>query len=280
MPDTTSVSSFANSRANLRETAKWVTTSTAAIVVLVVGGSSFSQLGSLDLGPRLLVAIASIALGSFLCWFPFRTALAVISSNVISLERIANDAAFATSRGRVNGYLAHRYPPQLNSLEALYADYEAQHAIARDRTRPKADRLAAYKRLDRLRPYVVEAMDIFNTDLVRTRFDELIQALKKFLVPVLACFLLFAWSANPGKDLEKPLKTPYQTQIARDPRTHAMFTTAKLAPQCFDGTVSLIALDERPGRRIGAVAVPTGPSSECNPVRVTLISPWKFAPVD
>jgi outer membrane protein OmpA-like peptidoglycan-associated protein len=60
-------SAYADAKANIRDTVKWLAASFAAIAAVVVAGSSLSGIGQLELGSwRLWVALAALAIG-FLC---------------------------------------------------------------------------------------------------------------------------------------------------------------------------------------------------------------------
>lgn len=78
---------FKDSRASLRDTAKWVISGSAAVILLIVGSSTISQLGTLGLADvRFWVAIFGLGLAAVLWWIPFQRSVAVLRSEQLSLR--------------------------------------------------------------------------------------------------------------------------------------------------------------------------------------------------
>jgi hypothetical protein len=188
-------------RDNLRETAKWVVTGTGGIVALIVGGSSFTGLGSFSLDDRRLwLAVVCLAAGCLLSWLPFRQALAVIATNVTSLREIVQAQAMIETRLRVNELLVNICPPKYATVEKLSATPDEIAALRLAEDADEATRKTQTARLLRLAPYVDYALALGLTVELRRRFERMIAIMRWTGPLIIIFFLVFAWAANPGKD--------------------------------------------------------------------------------
>jgi hypothetical protein len=244
-------------RDNLRETAKWVVTGTGGIVALIVGGSSFTGLGSFALDDhRLWLAVVCLAAGCLLSWLPFRQALAVIATNVTSLREIVQAQAMIETRLRVNELLVNICPPKYATVEKLSA---ALDEIAVLRLAEDADaetRKTQTARLLRLAPYVDYALALGLTVELRRRFDRMITIISRTAPFIIIFFLAFAWAANPGKDDEAPLAHPRPASIAFRPENAAELARSSLPESCYKPGLAVLLLAETPEGGFSAVTVP------------------------
>jgi hypothetical protein len=256
-------------RDNLRETAKWVVTGTGGIVALIVGGSSFTGLGSfaLDEG-RLWLALGCLGLGCILSWLPFRQALAIIATDMTSLREIVANKSMTAARQRVDVLLENTYPPIYSTIEKLSAAYEE---IQKERLRADAD--AATKKeqtekLHKIRPYVASAMALALTAELRVRFERLIRTMTWTGPLIILCFLAFAWAANPGKE-PAPFAHPRPFTVAFRPENAPEFALSGLPASCYNPSLNLVLLAENPEGGFSAVTVP---SDKCPALRLDIDS--------
>ena len=254
-------------RDNLRETAKWVVTGTGGIVALIVGGSSFTGLGSFALDDhRLWLAVVCLAAGCLLSWLPFRQALAVIATNVTSLREIVQAQAMIETRLRVNELLVNICPPKYATVEKLSA---ALDEIAVLRLAEDADaetRKTQTARLLRLAPYVDYALALGLTVELRRRFDRMITIISRTAPFIIIFFLAFAWAANPGKD-ESPLAHPRPASIALRPENAPELAQSGLPQSCYTPALAVLLLAEKSQGGFSAVTVP---HDTCPAVRLGL----------
>jgi hypothetical protein len=243
-------------RDNLRDTAKWVVTGTGGIVALIVGGSSFTGLGSFTPGDgRLWLAVACLAAGSLLSWLPFRTALDVIATNVTSLREMVEAPAMSETRSRVDKLLANISPEKYATVEKLSAAFDASAA---QRLRRDADEATVREQTELLRglaPYVNYALALGLTVELRRRFDWMITVISRTAPFIIIFFLAFAWAANPGKD-ESPLAHPRPASIALRPENAPELARSGLPESCYKPSLAVLLLAEKSKDGFAAVTVP------------------------
>ena len=243
-------------RDNLRETAKWVVTGTGGIVALIVGSSSFTGLGSFALDDnRLWLAVACLAAGCLLSWLPFRQALAVIATNVTSLREMVQGQALIDTRLRVNELLVNICPAKYATVEKLSAALDEIAALRLAETADEVTRKAQTARLLRLAPYVDYALALALTVELRRRFERMIVIMGLTGPLIIACFLAFAWAANPGKD-DSPLAHPRLTSIALRPENAGELVQSGLPQSCYTPALAVLLLAEKPQGGFSAATVP------------------------
>jgi hypothetical protein len=244
-------------RDNLRDTAKWVVTGTGGIVALIVGGSSFTGLGSFAPGDgRLWLAVACLAAGSLLSWLPFRTALDVIATNVTSLHEMVQAPAMSETRSRVDKLLANISPEEYATVKKLSAAFDASAAL---RLRKDADEATVREQTELLlgmAPYVDYALALGLTVELRRRFDRMITIISRTAPFIIIFFLAFAWAANPGKNDEAPLAHPRPASIAFRPENAAELARSSLPESCYKPGLAVLLLAEKPEGGFSAVTVP------------------------
>jgi len=244
-------------RDSLRETAKWVVTGTGGIVALIVGGSSFTGLGSFAPDDsRLWLAVVCLALGSLLSWLPFRMALDVIATNVTSLREMVEAPAMSETRSRVDKLLANISPEEYATVEKLSAAFDASAA---QRLRRDADEATVREQTELLRglaPYVNYALALGLTVELRRRFDWMITVISRTAPFIIIFFLAFAWAANPGKEDESPLAHPRPASIAFRPENTPELAQSGLPQSCYTPALAVLLLAEKPQGSFSAVTVP------------------------
>jgi hypothetical protein len=204
---------FTAGRANLRETAKWMVSGSLAGATLIIGSSTFSQLGSLE-GWRLGLALVTLLAAVALCWAPFSRAVEVLRSDLLNLEDFAKADAPADLRAALAKVDAHEQPlPEAISLAAFALTFDAICDAAEAAAGTPRDKKAMVDALIQRRgTYVQECA----SQLVVDRFDAL-RASIAFPGALIAClFVIFTFVANPPKPdmMDKPYLVPVTTALA------------------------------------------------------------------
>lgn len=262
--------SFVQARATLRDTAKWVLSGFGALLILVVGGTTISQFGALDPDDwRFWLAVTFGAIGLVLCVFPLRFALAVLTPESISLKSMAQAQSGVRRRAfkRVEKILEGQLPE--GSVRTFLSQYDlyAQQAESVD----SAQRAKAVAMLDALAGQYGQVAQLCLTTLVRTQFDELMVALSVSGAVIVPAFLIFAWAANPGKDLEKALTKPIVRDLTPDALATNLLKSAGVASACYWPVAHVVLLTEKPGGRVSGLLLPAIHAPLCAPVRVTVV---------
>ena len=244
-------------RDSLRETAKWVVTGTGGIVALIVGGSSFTGLGSFapDDG-RLWLAVVCLALGSVLSWLPFRMALDVIATNVTSLREMVDEPAMSETRSRVDDLLKNICPEEYATVEKLSAAIDESAAKRLKKDAAEAIVAEQTELLLQIAPYVDYALALGLTVELRRRFDLMITTIARTAPFIIIFFLAFAWAANPGKVDESPLAHPRPASIAFRPENAPELAQSGLPESCYKPSLAVLLLAEKSQGGFSAVTVP------------------------
>jgi len=265
------LSAFADARASLRDNAKWVLSGTGALVVIVVGGTTISQVGALVPGScRFWLAVGSGLFGLLLCAVPFNLAVEVLASELVSMRQFvdakwgARKIAFEKVSTLTDPYLAER------SVRKFVDAYEAllKQADDPDPTKSKA----ANDQIDVLKPTYDEIAQACMTQLVSVQFKRLINSLRMPGVLILLSFLVFAWAANPPKETNTTLPAAIVT-LGVDADGAASLKAAGLDPVCYAPAARVLELSQTPAGMISGVLLPPrdGMAAKCLPTRVTVI---------
>jgi hypothetical protein len=265
---------LSTARAGIRETAKWVVAASAGVVTLAIGGSSFSSLGSMDLGWRLGLACVSALIGAILCWEPFSAAVDVLTIRMRPLDDIPKDPAFAAVVEKVNGILLRQNPPGLTTavdvIDAYNEDREAYYAAVESQD-PKTIE-SAKATLEGRMSRVDQLIELCSTELLVEAFDKLMFRIKRIGPVIIVAFLCFAWAANPAKEPSADLARPLPTYIAWSAEDEAALISAGFATRCLNEHPQLVAVAQKPALRASAVAISKVTDGTCPPVRIDITS--------
>ena len=254
-----SSSTFKDSRATLRDTAKWMTSGIFGIAALIVGSTTISQIGSMDPTTcRFRIAVGCLVVATGLCWIPFIKAVDVLRSDVLSLGQFAtagkgelNDAANAVEV-ILGETLPGEQPAQLVSMrafsEAFYRIRRAAWDAAPD------DKGASEKAVAYIDDFRDTCRDACVTELVAVRFDKLITAIGLAGPAILLLFLIATWAANPAKDDSALAEKPYLEDLK--PAQIASLTSGQIPPACLGTGARLVVLSTPEARLQTMVLVP------------------------
>jgi len=280
MGDSDPLADFKNARATMRETAKWIISGGGALIVLVVGASTVSSLGTMSWDrPRLWAALFSAALGFVLCWAPFTRAVTVLRPESIPLRNFAHppDQKYRNVRDKVGDLLNGQLPMQYPSIE-VFSDYvEALRISAFNQDQAIA--APALARFKQAKPLHDVCLQMCLTEYTGSNFDELIDSVKRRQGPVIiAAFIAFAYLANPPKDEEtgKAIATPELLDIPSNAFNDAVFADAKVASGCFKPGAKMVAIEDLPGKRVSGVLAPRA-GEVCERTRLTLMGDGRIA---
>jgi hypothetical protein len=257
---------FRAGRANLRDTAKWLIAASAGAASLIVGSSTFSQLGAMDLRDhRLWVAVLAVIVAAGLCWIPFTRAIDVLRSDLVSLHKFASATSgdFKAATDDVSALLGTL--PEGCDLRAFAARFPQLRTDAWNAAPDAASKAAAIADLDARFDTYREAC---SSQLVAIRFQHLVAALWRYGWAILLSFLVFAYAANPPKDAltltDKPILEPL------GPERIGVLTAAGVKPACLPGAQLLVVATPDSGARIALLMPPPGGPADCAVRRVRL----------
>ena len=258
---------FRDGRANLRETAKWMVSGALAAATLIIGSSTFSQLGSLDTGEfRFWLAIATLVLAAGLCWIPLRNAVDVLRSELHSLKAFesAKDGDLKDAFDQVVELMGTL--PEGVSLDGFVRGFDARRAQAETSDLDPATR---ERRVADLDAKFAQAREICISQLVTIRFDRLMASLRWPGAAILVLFLAFTWAANPAKDVVKVFDRPYVEALSTD--RIATLDALEVATACTGPGAQLISVGApEAGPQIAVLTPPVPNPSKCRPRKVTL----------
>jgi hypothetical protein len=266
---------FAAGRANLRDTAKWMVSGIAGAATLIVGSSTISQLGALDPhGWRLWVALGTLIAAAGLCWVPFSRAVAVLRSELLTLEGFvgAPGGEFRKAADDVSSLMGA-------SLEGMsLRNFVLAYRTLRSKAWKDAkDQASAEKAVAGLDSQYLACREACVSQLVAVRFDALVWALKYLGSVILLFFLAFTWTANPPKDV-KLLDKPYEAPLTDE--DGARLSAAGVPAACYAPGARLVAVAAPPAGPQTAVLIPPRPGIQGCAVRTVTVSRGRVVRVD
>ena len=219
---------FKDGRANLRETAKWMISGAVGAATLIVGSSTISQLGAMDLDWRFAVAIVSLIVAAALCWVPFIRAVDVLRSEIFSLNQFidATSGQLKDAADEVSTILGSQ--PEGGNMRAFLANFSTLRTVAWKGAVDDTAGQAAVRDLDSRKQLCLDAC---ISQLVAVRFARLVDAIRFPGVVILLTFLLFTWAANPPKPAVKLFDQPYSEPLT--PTRLDQLRAAGVNPACY-----------------------------------------------
>jgi hypothetical protein len=268
MADADANKGYLDARNSLRETTKWIVTILGATIVLVIGGGLIAKVSDLDTW-RLIVALLALFGLAIACLYPLQAAVDIIAARLVTFRSIAEDGEYEDARDVVDNWIRDYYPPDINTVVTLRAEFDRQTHIVN--TRDGEAREEAEGELDELEPRVREVIELANTELLTERFDALVKLMKRALVAVGFCLVIFLVALHHDDPAEKQLVKPMPMAIAWNGDVEAVLKKAGLDEKCYVKTrPDLIQLSEKSGLRAGVLVVPHDLNAGCPPVRITV----------
>lgn len=184
---------------HLRDTAKWITTIFAALGAVLIAGTQVSNIGSLEWGPRLWVALVTGALAltaiGRIIWVTVR----VLTAGEVTIEDIASEPTGSKQVAWLRRHgLLQDYANAQEILDAIDRDFATSEDLwAHPTDENKAARAQIGKQLRYLHRVADTLLSGARYFIVREQFRH---ALKEtFVLGAATAFLAvcFVWAANP-----------------------------------------------------------------------------------
>jgi hypothetical protein len=259
---------FADSRASLKDTAKWIVTIIGATVVLVIGGGLVAKIADLDWTQRLFAA-GSLLVLTMACLVPLSRAIDIVAAKLVSFDEIATSKLYEPTRKTVNSWMANYISPVVGTVEALHREYLKQSHILNNPNSRDDEKNLARTRLAALQPRVKQIIELSNTEYLRGKFDALIICTKRVLVFILGSLFAFLIAIHRDDQTERQLANPILLQVPWNASVEAAMKKAGMDEKCYAQTrPQLLQLSEKSGLRAGVLAIPRDLGAGCPAVRV------------
>lgn len=188
---------FASAKANLRDTIKWLATTFAAVAGVVLAGSTFSGLGALPAGPRLLVAIVGALLGFIFTLWGIARILGLLKSEAYFLGDLERDDAM---RQWVNAHAEDLLPAEFANVESfLTARRTARREVLDPALRQQA--VQRYREIDRASARITS---LLHFQVMANRLGAEAKALLTIAGFAILGLATFAWAVSPPKPAANP----------------------------------------------------------------------------
>jgi hypothetical protein len=290
-------------RANIRDTAKWIIVSFGTIAAFAIGGSNLSQLGSMDQSLRLYVALFCLIVGAIACLVPLWSAINIMTMKMVGLDQIVGSSKYSKARKNVEKKYMTQFEPEINTVDKLSKTYKESVDSYRDlnelvdnlrakaskddeesiRLREKTSELASVKSTVRaLWRRTTEALEFCSSEQQALEFDKLLGEMRCYGTIAIGLFAVFAWAANPAKDLgsEKNLRNPRIVSFNWNDEAEDTIRKSGVKDDCLkSGHPSLAVTSEMSGLRAGVLAIPAD-LKKCDPVRLIMTSDGKLVAPD
>ena len=267
MPDQDPNKPYIDAIANLRDTAKWIVSSAAALAVLILGGTSLNSIGSLDPGWRLYLAMGSSLLSVVLAGLIMAMAVRVMTATAgINFDVLRTKCRYRRHRQYIESFvLGPQSQPEFRTLEAMQDTYRT--AEAKYRADPGDASLK--KAFEVCHQYVMLVVNAGRWRDVTYRFQTMTIVFVVASVVILVLIYAFIWAANPPKDIGNVLDKPLVEKIAFPDTQLGTLESAGLALNCLRPALHVLIYKERPANVVEAYTLPDNtplPSVTC-PVR-------------
>lgn len=251
-----------DANAKVRETAKWMATSFAAIGGVLIGGLGLSSLGKLTGNTpdeRVAAAVTGLVFGivgiGIAIWFTSRV-LSPFLNTFRSADEHPKITAEVLGDGEILG--GHDYEQLKAKITSLRAKVKNTTGPEKEKARQQLEGWEQTKRL---------ALGVVGSRLLDCRFQAARVAIVSGFSLAAAGVGLFAWGANPPKDASKaPVALSQAPVRQRIQLTDRGVAALKRARGCERSYLTALAIAGREGSR----EVITVPSGRCRSVRFML----------
>jgi hypothetical protein len=257
---------IAASNQRLRDTAKWILTSFAAVGAILVGGLQLSNIGKLT-GETPDTRVWATLVGIAVAAFGVAVAIGFMSS---VLQPTLNSFRSADKNTDVaDRALAEPMGLTYAQLKAKIAEKDAAVETARKNhgydSDAYRDALAERNAWEETRQ---DALTLIGTELLWHRYTNARRAVLVAIFLILGGVVAFAWGANPPEDeKEKPAVTLGQAPLLLDVHlSDAAVAALKKARGCKTADLQVLSIGGKTGER----EVVTVPAGGCKPVRFVL----------
>jgi hypothetical protein len=197
--------SLTSATSTISDTAKWLITIFAGVAGVLVAGSQLSSLGKLDLGPRLLAALAGLALGIAGAAYAVMNTVPVLTSARVRLAELAvtqdkdeqrflqDNAELLLGLANDARELKQRYDIALSARAQAFTRLYANPTDADLNTQAKVSDAQASNYSQAVGGLLTAA----RYDRVRRKFEAAQREMLWGGLFAAAGIALFAWAANP-----------------------------------------------------------------------------------
>lgn len=263
MADDAASDPFSAGSANLRETAKWLVGGIVTTAVAVLAGSPLTNLGALDVGSRMAVAIAGAVVAYGLLGVLLWKALQVIAADTVSVYQLAQaTGAEAQVRRRLERRFAGSMPANCQTFALL--DLEGQMRVD--------DQTAGHEaRYDAFMEEMARFNQILGFEYKRDRFIRMRSAVVWLTPRVILGVGLFAWAANPPAEPKPLTEQPRFSAVVLEADGVAALAPA-IEARCYGGFragrlhVPAVAVAHYANGRTDFITLPSAPG--CDFVRL------------
>ena len=191
----------------IRSTTRWSLGAIAVGVSLAVGLSPLTNIGSLEPGWRLGVALTAAAAGVAAMGWSFLAAVEVLKVRLIDIRAIAESIEFTSLRSELDRILKPRLPIGIYGVRQLVGKFfRVRRLVETNQLHPELvptvsdqNEMNSYVHLQQA---VDRLTEIAGFVLAQDLFERFCKRLTRSVVVTAAAFFVFAWAANPPKSDE------------------------------------------------------------------------------
>lgn len=203
----------------IRSITKWSLGAIAIGVSLAVGLSPLTNIGSLEPGWRLAVALAAAAAGIAAMGWSFLAAVEVLKVRPIDVRAIAESIQYTSLRSELDRILNPRLPLGIHGVRQLVGRfYRVRRLVENNQLHPEFVPTASDQTEINAFPYLQQAVErlteIAGFVLAQDLFERFCKRLTRGVIVTATAIVVFAWAANPPKNDDPYGKGPVQLSQA------------------------------------------------------------------
>ncbi|WP_234336909.1 pentapeptide repeat-containing protein [Streptomyces xylophagus] len=216
----------------IREAAKWLIGSSAAVGAALLAGSQLSNIGKLDWGARFVVALVGAGIGLAAVVAAIWLAVGLMIPVVVTIDQL--DDAWTGKRSRdmatAVGFLINT-PSQMGEwdspgdLKRAYASSEKRLARAAERGEAEVVQIEQHN-LDSIERWMESIEQVSQNRVLEGRFKRTLWKLLVAAIFAAVGIVAFAWASNPPEDT--PSATLKNARLSGDFLRDADLKNAKL----------------------------------------------------
>jgi hypothetical protein len=247
----------------LRDATKWVFGGIAIGAAGATAGPALTSLGSLGLGPRLMLAACAGIVGLLVLAWLLWIAMDVLTPMTYVMKDVLEGKVIRNSEvDEILERIERTFPNGTLPIRNLFQRFQSgAEAAQRGMITNEARKL-----LDVDGQILGVALSGFRFEHYRMKFLRLKHYLVGAMPMAALSFGVFAWAANPPKNDSWDV-TPMVLDVDTTQSDTAVLRKLMSSPDCVTSRISVLILRER---RTGSQDVVTMPSKGCAPIRLGL----------
>jgi hypothetical protein len=265
---------YSEETAGYRDAAKWIVGSFSALAALIVGASSFSDLGAMAFGVQFWIALSGILFALALVTLVIFLCTAVLTPTPLNLADLRIRWRYRWVKRWIDRHGGGANLPG-GSVDGLIDQYRnAQDQVnAASAAHNQAQFDAGEALLDQLQPHINNVTDALKLRLVTAAFGRLILAVELSILPIAIALYVFLWATSSAHQAADSPSPQAQT-FALSAYGKTLLTDAGVGNACMRAQVTLILYKALPFGGAEAFTVPPDPT--CGSVRVQIPDLQKF----